>query len=247
VALNWLYGPRTREDPHGYVYLRSLRLDVDTLLDAKDLLNRRLPGSAVGARFELAPDDPSSGRMSRDIPPEDLAGLGQYERRRLTLQIQEDNDNAQPSQVIVSFRTGYPSIWADVAHYSTRDEVARLLLGEGQPLVVRGRLARLATLFPTMLLAGLFIWAEATAHMQPAFHALGWAVVTLVGFYGVRQYLRESRQEPKVPGHLIRPESRADTAARRADTRRDLKVGFWTFLTSIALALVTAYGRVTRS
>lgn len=77
--------------------------------------------------------------------------------------------------------------------------------------------------------------------MVPALHFLGWFAVLLVGIYGVRAYLVMNRVPAPVPGHLIRPESRADTAARRADTKRDFRVAILTFIPSILLALATAW------
>lgn len=241
MALDWLYGPRTaKQDAYGSVTLRSLVLDVDTLLDVQATMNRRMPRSALGARFTVSPE-PDVPAAGRDVTPDELRAMGQYERRRLTLAITEEDEDGGTHQIIASFHSGTPSVYADRPFWPARDEIARHLLAEGHPRVVWSNLVRLLPLLPGLVLVGLFIWAEATTHMVPAIHFLGWFVVLLAGVYGVRALVVSGRQPTAPIGHVIRPESRSDTAARRADTKRDFKVALWTFLPSITLALATAW------
>lgn len=240
MALDWLYGPKVTNDVHGYAKLRSLVLDVDTLLDAQALLNRSMPHSALGARFSVQPEG-STGAPARYVRGEDLRGLGQYDRRRLMLDIKTEDEDGGVHQVIVHFTTDTPLIYADRAYWPVRDEVARRLLGEGKPRVIWSNLARLLPIAPSVVLAGLVVWAEATTEMVPALHALGWFSVLLAGIYGIKAFRVATRSPAAVLGHFIRNESRADTRSRRADTRRDLKVIVLTFIPSIGIALFTAW------
>lgn len=245
MLADWIFGPETTTHGFGTTRLRSLVLDVDTLLDAQTLLNYKMPRSPLGARFSVQPEIGSTD-MSRDISGDDVRSLGQYERRRLILSISQEDADGGTDQVIVYFGTANPSVFADKEVSAARDAVVRLLLGEGRPRVIWSNFARLLPLLPALGLAGLFAWAEATTHMVLAVHALGWFVVLLAGIYGVRRLIVLRRSPMAAPGHFIRPESRADTAARRADEKKNLKVALITAPITLAggFALAVALGLI---
>lgn len=235
---NWLFGPPTYELEPGEVRtalgMRSLVLDLETVVEASAIASRGISARTIYMLTDVAPFE------ERLIGEADLAGLSPADRKRL----------------VVSFRDGFADATGEISfgddptvrispspgttQGGVQNEVARKLLENGRPQVHWKRLRRTLVFLPVLAFLAVWVWLERVQAMPLPGHVFGWLVVALAFTLSVAAYARLNRNRPRVPPHRIRMESRADTAARRADMHKDVKVAAITAPVAIAVALIIA-------
>lgn len=188
--------------------------DVQELAASLDVL----PGERDA---EFIVFDSSTGQ-SRVIPPSELPALGPHDRARMTLTKQLIVDGYANPMINVSFYRGQtPTVSGPPA---AQEVALKHLLERGRPRVNWYIVAGALPLVVVFGLAGLWVWVALTAHLTVAGQVLGAAVTLVVVAGGLRRYRARDTSTTRAPGHLIPLESRARTAERRADGRRDLRV-----------------------
>lgn len=203
----------------GVTRMRGLVLDLDTVLEVATLFDRRFGGRAIF--YVKTPNG------ERTVSRENLTSLGAVDRGTLRLVSEVDETPTATTSVSVDFYAHEPpgiflhtDVWADFAA-----QVADFMVARGTPRIAWWRLVPLAPMALALGLVASWIAAEATTPMNAALHVFGWLLIasaltlSVIGYRALMK-LTAGRQ----PGHRIRMESRAETAARRADEKKNLKV-----------------------
>ena len=245
MNLDWLFGPKTARHPAapdddlGALRVRSQTLDTTDLFDIADLLDRKLPGEP--AAFTIQRKVSAQQVETRQVDRQEVAALAAIDRRRLMLDKTFNTPEVQAS-ASVSFLAGHPSVYTSKGYEHVRTEIVEILLENGRSRPHWGLLRRRGgALAPAGILAALFVWTEFSVPLPLPVHLLGWVGVALVSVSGLNRLRATVPYFFPVPGHRIRPESREKTAARRADTWRDLKVSVVTAPSAIAVAVIIAW------
>jgi hypothetical protein len=231
-----VYGPRIAEGGWdgamlNTVFYRALTLDMESLVECAVLLDRRYGPSAFYIQ---------DAHGEREIPREELHRLAAADRRRLRLISVQNGEYGAGAFDVTFYDKQVPGIYSAEPYGALRLEVAQHFLDRGVARVNWWRVSRFLTFMPFVLLLTSWIVATSTASLSAAVAVFGWVIVAsafvfgVIGYRSLRPWLRRS------PGHLIRMESRADTAARRADEKKNLKVALITAPVTLAVGTALA-------
>jgi hypothetical protein len=252
MGTDWLFGPRLRYQERiapapGPIPLetRPLLLDIDTVIDTAELIRMRIDGGHFGREdVELTELDFLAG--PRAVEAEELPNLSAHDHGRLTL-FGRMGPN-QTGHFSVSFEAlGTPAIQvylhgSDEASESLQIEIAEAILANGHPMI---QWHRFAYLLPFTLVAAALaalIWATASGPVGPAVQVFAWIVLVAmaagatVGSMYIGRWARTVKR-----GHRIRDESRAQTRARRTDTKANIKVAIVTVVLTAPATLLVAW------
>lgn len=224
---NWLYGPtiqRFHGQPDGPVRVRSVVLDMDTVIEIGAILKQ---WASTEPRFVV---DGGGQYLNGEVPVAELNSLAAEDRARLTVSV------TRPDGItgVVTFHSN-PIV--NVTSPEVRDKIVEKLLNN-RPRVKWKLVARLVPLVLPLTLATLWIWLEAVQPMPAPAHALGWVLIAGVLIAVARPMYTRRGDTIIGPGHRIRMESRAQTVARRADERKNVKVATITTLVTVPLTIV---------
>jgi hypothetical protein len=232
--------------------LRSVLIDLEGLLEAVSLAD--LPGHTRNVTYSV-----QGGRHPRRILEADLAGLGPTDRQNLSVHIEleqrrTDGSVANAVSVAINFRRGEATAVRALKIVGPDRPsrqfpqltipVVAALLKDGTPLVPWRQHAPHLVMLPVLLMVGCWIALLRSYEFLPPAVLLGWTALLSVGVGAVAidRYLAK-QVAGQVPGVRIREESRAKTASRRADSKRDLKVivltAVFTILGGVILAILT--------
>lgn len=230
-AWNWLYGPKVERfpgQPDGPVRVRSVVVDMDTVIEIGAILKQWSGGA--DPRFTL---DGGGLYGNRDVPEAELNALPAEDRVRLTVSVNRP-DLIPPMSGSVTFHSN-PTV--NVSSPEVRDTIVEKL-HHNRPRIKWKLVARLVPLALPLALIVLWIWLEAVQPMPAPAHALGWVLITGVLIAVARPIYKRRRDTILGPGHRIRMESRAQTVARRADEKKNVKVAAITTLITVPLTIV---------
>ncbi|MFS4506912.1 hypothetical protein ACMA46_11800 [Clavibacter sp. Sh2141] len=256
-----IYGPTvtlTSEGRlRGAVVVRSVLIDLEGLLEAVAVAH--LPGYTRKVSYTTRGHAIGLKRESRRLLESDLAGLGPTDRQNLSVLVEleqrkADGEVANFTIVEITFRVGQATTVRAVTHV-TRSAgpqpmqvlalpVARALIKDGTPIVPWRQHAPHLVMLPVLLMVACWAALLGSYKLLPPAVLLGWTALFSVGVGAVAidRYLR-ARVASRVPGVRIREESRAQTASRRAESKRDLKVivltAAATILGGVILAILT--------
>lgn len=228
---NWLYGPKVerfpRQGPEGPVRVRSVVLDMDTVIEIGAMLKRWSGG--IDPTFTLV----GGGEYGdRTVAESDLNSLPAEDRARLMVRVIGQGD--APLDGFVTFHSN-PVV--NVPSETVRDKIVEKLLNN-RPRVKRALVTRLIPLLLPLALTGLWIWLEVVQPMPAPAHAIGWVVLAGLLVAIAKPIYARRRTTVLGPGHRIRMESRAQTIARRADEKKNVKVAAITTLVTVPLTIV---------
>jgi len=233
VAFDWLLGPkRVRDVATESVTLRSYTIDTDTFLDIAAALDRDLDGPAASVILDM-PLAPVT------IAPVDVPGLSPADRRRVYLNKQGTVGGHAAGGIGLAFYPGAVSVMCSGPFTAERDTIVQIIEDNGTPRIPWKLQLRLLPKAATALVIAAWVWAELSTPLHLALHVFGWLLVALA-VTAIALYARSKPVTNYAPGHLIRMESRADTAARRADVRKDLRVAGITAPITLAGGFVLA-------
>ena len=226
---DWLFGPALVRSEghidsidHRPVKIRSVELDIETVLEVVELLNREFEGEPTIIRLERSTTD---GLAWRDITAEEVLTLNLLERQRIHLHKHAGSESLMNPQADVSFVTGAPTVTVDPFSLKVRAEIIEMVLANGQARPLWRPLGRKAVAaLPAVVLGGLFAWTATDQDLALAPSLLGVAAVIFVAALCIRLAPQVHPYAEKSPGHRIREESRERTQARRADGKRDRKL-----------------------
>jgi len=237
MAKNWLYGPKVQRDiGEQPLWVRATTIDIETIADLADLVELRVPGSAV----QISVTDRMQTR-GRDISREDLAGLDASDRSNLMLTAARPTE-ATFLNLFIS-RSSRLAIWVQPI-YSAEEpiaasnllamEIAEKIANNGTPIFIWRRVLSVLPYVGLLALALAWFSAELVTRMPLPLHLAGWLAVLFAAFVA-RNISRENnaRLASSMTGIYVREESREQTSARRADTRMNIKVAAITALISI--------------
>jgi hypothetical protein len=231
-AWNWLYGPKVERfpghGPDGPVRVRSVVLDMDTVVEIGAILKQWSGGT--DPTFTL---DGGGLYGNRDVPESDLSSLPAEDRARLVVTVNRP-DLIPPLSGLVTFHNN-PTV--SVPSAEVRNKIVDKL-HHNRPRVKWQLVGRLLPLGLPLTLAVLWIWLESVQTMPAPAHALGWVLLAAVLAAVVRPIYNRRRETILGPGHRIRMESRAQTVARRADEKKNVKVAAITTLITVPLTIV---------
>lgn len=177
--------------------------------------------------------DGGSQYLNGEVPVAELNSLAAEDRRRMTVSVQR-SDLIPPTSGVVTFNSN-PMI--NVTSPEVRDKIVEKLL-QNRPRVKWRLVGRLVPLALPLALTALWIWLEAVQPMPAPAHALGWLLIAGLLVAVVRPIYARRRDTILGPGHRIRMESRAQTVARRADEKKNVKVAAITTLVTVPLTIV---------
>ncbi len=226
---DWLFGPTTEylpsSGPNGPVRVRSVTLDMDTVVEIAALLKE---WSGADPIYTLVRGGVYG---DREVTESELSSLPAEDRVRLVVRV--SRSDIQPAlNGLVTFHNN-PMV--NVDSVEARDKIVAKLLHN--PARANWRLvARLLPLALPLALIGFWVWFEALQAMPLPAHALGWLALLGLFVTAIRSVYKRRNDTILGPGHRIRMESRAQTIARRADEKKNLKVAF---ITAIITAPVT--------
>lgn len=234
--------------------IRAATYDIETIIEAstmaRDGLNL-LQDAGVSDHFKAKTQYtvwPGGSIDLRYVDEADLAALGPVDRSALTASTFLPNGPVSASADIVVRRgvRSHVNVYIDnAANAADRARIERQLvkhlLDNGKPIVQWTRLAPYA---PYVLFAGIltaWIVLLATAQLLPATVVLGWLGMALAATvsYALSSQIR-TRYSARTTGSRVRTESRQATAARRADSHRDIKVIAITAPISLAVGVLGA-------
>jgi hypothetical protein len=227
---NWLYGPKVDRfpgQPDGSVRVRSVVLDMDTVVEIGAILKQ---WAGADPRFTL---DGHGQYGNREVSQAELNSLPAEDRARLTVSVNRP-DVLPPIGGSVTFHAN-PRVVVSVPE--VRDAIVEKL--HNNPPRIKWKLvARLVPLVLPLVLTALWIWLEAVQPMPAPAHALGWVLIAGVLIAVARPIYKRRRDTILGPGHRIRMESRAQTVARRADEKKNVKVAAITTVVTVPLTIV---------
>jgi hypothetical protein len=227
---NWLYGPKVERfsrEPDGPVRVRSVVLDMDTVIEIGAILKQ---WASTDPKFIV---DGGGHYTNGEVPVTELNSLAAEDRVRLTVSVNRP-DLIPPVSGTVTFH-GNPTV--NVTSPEVRDKIVEKL-HNNRPRIKWKLVARLVPLILPLALAALWIWLEAVQPMPVPAHALGWVLIAGLLVAVVRPIYDRRRDTILGPGHRIRMESRAQTVARRADEKKNVKVAAITTLVTVPLTIV---------
>lgn len=229
---NWLYGPKVEHFPNtgpdGPVRIRSVVLDMDTVTEIGSILKEW-----AGGREPTYTLIGGSAYGDRDVPEAELNSLAAEDRARLIVTVNSPN-LTPPQNGLATFHSN-PTV--NVPSQVVRDKIVEKL-HQNRPRIKWRLVARLFPLVLPLVLAALWIWLEAVQPMPAPAHALGWVLIAGVVVAVVRPIYNGRRNMIVGPGHRIRMESRAQTIARRADEKKNVKVAAITTIVTVPLTIV---------
>jgi hypothetical protein len=229
---NWLYGPKVERFPNtgpdGPVRIRSVVLDMDTVVEIGAVLKEWAGGTEP--RYTV---NGGSAYGDRDVSEAELDSLAAEDRARLIVTVNSPN-LTPPQNGLVTFHSN-PTV--NVPSQVVRDKIVEKLQ-HNRPRVKWRLVTRLFPLVLPLVLAALWIWLEAVQPMPAPAHALGWVLIA-AAFVAVARPIYDGRRNTILgPGHRIRMESRAQTIARRADEKKNVKVAAITTLVTVPLTII---------
>ena len=227
---NWLYGPKVERfpgQPDGPVRVRSVVLDMDTVVEVGAILKQ---WAGVDPRFIV---EGSWQYTNGEVPVAELNSLAAEDRLRLTVSVNRP-DMSPPLSGSVTFHSNPMVV---VSSPEVRDRIVEKL-HHNRPRIKWKLVVRLVPLALPLVLTALWIWLEAVQPMPAPAHALGWVLLAGVLMAVARPIYRRRRDTILGPGHRIRMESRAQTVARRADEKKNVKVAAITTLITVPLTIV---------
>jgi hypothetical protein len=209
-------------------------LDLETVLETADIMEHWFAEPVAFRTEKLLAGVGYDRTLTRD----DLAALAPSDRRRLVMATGRHTD-VPPTSATVSFNgsaTGVTVVYGDTT--IVFEEITNHLLANGRPRVEWARLRRYPVALVLPAVAACWLWTELSAPMPLPAHILGWILFAILFAVSLRPFARYFAKPFRPPGHLIRMESRAQTFARRADGRRDLKVGLVTTAIAAPLSVI---------
>lgn len=250
MGMNWLYGPKEREDTAlSGSYLRSMLLDVEVFRDiARETIDaatetwRRLYGEVPSVVVTYQVDD-------RTFRESEISDLSVWDKDRLRFSIQVYGPAPSPrcldvhvdaQQAFVAVAGSYDEDLAPLAR-SVRTAMIKRLQAEGK-VFVRWPLvrARLPWLLPIVALV-FWAWFWLTEDVPlPGILLFGVAWVALAGWAwaaSAKGYLQGS-SAPK--GFRFRAVAKAETDRARANTAANVRVAFITAPIAVVVTLVGA-------
>lgn len=232
---------------------RAYRIDVDDVRDIVKILEDAYPGIAVTL-------DVVGPAGSRPVELTELQDISAAELQRLQLDAQLPGFESIAWDPSIRWMI---SLRRDVAEFNVpnarpanepadsdladADEVARkirqVFRDASLPMLRRRRLVRwraAAVAFPFIIAIAAWVSLEITMRLPVAAHVLGWALLVSLALATERLYRDELVRLPLPAdpknGHLVLGQTRRETKANRAGSRRDLKVAGWSILGTIATA-----------
>lgn len=233
---DWLFGPTTQYYPRGDgadgpVRVRSVTLDMDTVIEIGAMLKEW-----AGAEPAYSVTRTGSAYSERPIPEDELHRLPVEDRATLIVRVHRQFPGDEPPlSGSVTFH-GNPTV--NVGSAEVRDRIVAKLL-RNPPRIKWRLVARLLPLLLPTVLIGLWAWVEAVQPMPFPGHAVGWVAFGSLFYKTARTIYRRRNATLIGPGHRIRMESRAQTIARRADEKKNLKVAFITAVITAPIAVGT--------
>jgi len=192
--------------------------------------------------FEIFERMPNNTLVPRSV--EILPTLGLVSRQSLILHARSDHPDTADEwdEWNISFsRWDEPKIYSPYFHQRYMAEtVAEYMSQLGRPRPLWHNLASLLPYLLPLALAITWIACSINVNFSPIIHLFGWLVTA--GSVAIAFLLRRALrpEPPRVQGHRIRQGSREKNQERRANTRRDIKVGIITALGSVVATFVIA-------
>lgn len=243
MAFDWLFGPKGT---------RSYRLDLDTVRELGEAVKEAYPDMVIDYWVTSAPG------VVRHVNADQLAGLSEADLSRLTLDARVVMPEGQVyfgPLVNISLARAWSGSQvmaapaADGAQHTDDALLARInqiLSDSSRPLVRWRRLPRARALvfwLPFVALLAGWLWLELTSPLPIPVHVIGWAIV-VIAFLVIRPLYQSRRYSASAPppmnGHIVLSETRHDTAVRRADHRRDIRIALYSIGGTILAGLVVA-------
>lgn len=226
---DWLFGPAIVRSEgqidtidHRPVKIRSVELDIATVLEAVELLNREFEREPTIIRLERSTTDDLAWR---DITAEEVLTLNLPERQRIHLHKYAGSEPMMNPQADLSLATGAPTVTVDPISLNLHAEVIMVVLANGHARPLWRPLGRKAVAaLPAVVLGGIFAWTAADQELALAPSLLGVAALIFIAALCIRCAPQVHPYAEKAPGHHIREESRERTQARRDDGNRDRKL-----------------------
>jgi len=229
---NWHYGPKVerhpRQGPDAPVRVRSVVLDMDTVIEIGAILKRWSGGT--DPTFTL---NGGGEYGDREVSEAELNALPAEDRARLMVRI----NRPEATPPINGYVTFHNNPGVNVPDAVVRDKIVEKLL-RNRPRVKRKLVARLVPLTLPLSLIALWIWLEAVQPLPAPAHAIGWLFLAGMAIATGRPIYVRRRETVLGPGHRIRMESRAQTIARRADEKKNVKVAAITTVITVPLTIV---------
>lgn len=234
---------------------RAYRVDVDVVRDVIAVLREEYPGIEVRVQV-IEPHG-----IIRSVWPEDLEDLSASDLQRLHVEANlpqwtsvDPFDKSMRWEI--SFRRDAAYFVVPTAEAPNIDEseigraervakrIRQLLQDSSMPLLRRRpvRWNAVAVLVPLALMTVAWVWAERTLSLPVPVHLLGWSALAFAAMVTVPRFQSEVHRyplprEPK-NGHLVLGQTRRQTKADRAGSRRDLKVALLSVAGTIAAAAI---------
>jgi hypothetical protein len=261
VLSDLIYGRKltfiNRGSQNGTIAVRSVLIDLEGLLEAVAVAD--LPGYTRKVSYTTRGHSVGLDREPRRLLESDLAGLGPTDRQNLRVLVelerrQVDGEVTDYTSVDIQFQVSKATTVTALRHVTRSATphpmqilalpVAQALLKDGTPIVPWRQHAPHLVMLPVVLMVACWVALLGSYKFLPPAVLLGWTALLSVGVGAVAidRYLRK-RVADQVSGVRIREESRAKTASRRADSKRDLKVivltAAATILGGVILAILT--------
>lgn len=242
--LSWLFGKRSVSIPDSTsnfgaaLFSRGMILDVEDLDDAARAivaaLDAQSGSSSTRAVFRVG---------SSTVEAADLGGLSVPERNSLVLDIQSANGGSSIMGFIAA--TSIWNVWAlmpSLALIQAMHVGIDTLAARGTPRLDARGLAPLLAWFPAAVAWASYVALMFSVSLPPAAHVL--VSTLLLGFTGVTwawwSGLHKKARAFATPT-IFRGESRKETYARRADHRRDWRIGIQSALGALLAGLVLGF------
>lgn len=234
---NVLYGPPA---------LRAYRIDLDTVREIAKTLSQEFPKGVI--TYQVV--DAELG-LDREIQAADLDTLSAADLQRLRIDARNArSQNAAYYGPIVNVSLARSGSWVNSSDPNNAEvadrvgtRVRQIIADSGRPMLRRRRVNWRAVVFwlPSALVLASWLWLELTTALPFPAHVLGWLLVLVSVWATIPRYERARDRRgffaPHPNGHLVLSETRRETAARRADRRRDLRVVIWTALATLVVTL----------
>lgn len=245
--LSWLYGPRSQPmvmfPGTNNRTTRNLLLDVETLIDLRDEIQ-----GVLASQVNMDPTRPvrvEFQTLRGTVAPEDLAGLHVADKKQLqanyTYWDQVSPDGSQREQHIYIHSDNAGLNFTDERH---AEQISRVVVDflyrHGTQEINWARVRRASPLaFPAIALIA-YVWLALTTSLPVAAHILILALVgsAIVASVMLMRFIRE--RSVLYYRYRYRGESRAQTEARRADERKNIKVAVITAVLTIIGGIVLA-------
>ncbi|MDQ0743399.1 hypothetical protein QFZ62_000707 [Clavibacter sp. B3I6] len=253
-----IFGPATTTAPGDYRHygtaIRGRVIDMEAVHEAIAAVGQRGAANDGNVGPELHPRvtvQVTTRRDDHNIAREDLDGLDRVDRQNLTIHVSLPEGSPHPYQdgvgVSIYMVQGRRTIvmvspqraGAQTDTSAVRARVIAALTKDGTNIVPWKQLSRHFVFLPLAVMLGCWLMVLGSGDLSAPGIVMGWTLLATVaaGSVGVDRYLAE-KYALLWPGVVPRQESRAQTAARRADHKRDAWVAALGVVGGLVLAVL---------